>query len=497
MRSTRKMTAKITSTSKRTGSEEEVKVRKGKASKGRSRTAPSARSRRSICVRAAGHHGRGGGRSVPRRADEARRKGGRQVHAVADRAGVRGHSQGRSEKGGVDRRAGCRQLPRRSGRRRARRPAGESRRPEVRTRGRGSVRRDAQFEVARQFVRLGGAASVRATYASPGWSRCSQRRRRWPRRRDGTRPVCSVQAASGGWAGGRSGRWFRRGRKIIVSGSDRCRSGSRRRCCLRRRRAGCCPGSPGPAVRAARDDGAGGGRVDRGPGRDRRVSRRRPPPLRGRGQGFLRWLMAGEGRTASPAEAQRRFTLLRLMFNNVLTQFDVFADVMTQRSERGNGVWLAGLDVLAEDALVAAGLLRSAAGRVPSRRGHGARFGAPGRVCRGRRQSRCRRARAQGTSRRQRRGLDSRPRVGHQGATLLNLPVSLRPVLQGLQGGTGPTASPGCCGNAGWAKSWRTSGRSPSSGSPPRWDSSRSSASRGRSSSAWSSRIRTRSRGSA
>ena len=57
--------------------------------------------------------------------------------------------------------------------------------------------------------------------------------------------------------------------------------------------------------------------------------------------------LAGCGRAAGRqrghrAEAQRRFTLLRLQFNAALTQFDLFSDVITQRSEHETGVWLAG-----------------------------------------------------------------------------------------------------------------------------------------------------------
>ncbi|GIG56952.1 hypothetical protein Lfu02_13240 [Longispora fulva] len=66
--------------------------------------------------------------------------------------------------------------------------------------------------------------------------------------------------------------------------------------------------------------------------------------------GYLRWL-AGPGRAAAPEEQQRRFTLLRLRFNDVLSQFDLFTEVITQRSEHATGVWLSGLDVLATDAL--------------------------------------------------------------------------------------------------------------------------------------------------
>lgn len=48
---------------------------------------------------------------------------------------------------------------------------------------------------------------------------------------------------------------------------------------------------------------------------------------------------------------QSSFILLKLRFNNILDQLDIFADVLSQRSEHDVGVWLAGLDVLAEDGL--------------------------------------------------------------------------------------------------------------------------------------------------
>lgn len=70
---------------------------------------------------------------------------------------------------------------------------------------------------------------------------------------------------------------------------------------------------------------------------------------------YLRWLQSPAAGSASVAELQRRFTFLRLRFNAVLAQFDIFADVMTQRSEYETGVWLAGLDVLAADALTLPG----------------------------------------------------------------------------------------------------------------------------------------------
>jgi hypothetical protein len=65
---------------------------------------------------------------------------------------------------------------------------------------------------------------------------------------------------------------------------------------------------------------------------------------------FLEWLR-GAGRAASPAEQQRRYWMLRLTFQDALSQFDLFSEVITQRSEPRNGVLLAGLDVAAAEAL--------------------------------------------------------------------------------------------------------------------------------------------------
>ncbi len=70
---------------------------------------------------------------------------------------------------------------------------------------------------------------------------------------------------------------------------------------------------------------------------------------------FITWMDA----CPPPATAQERFALLRLRFNLFLDRFDVYADVITQRSEQPTGLWLAGLDALAEDFLVA-GVDRSA-----------------------------------------------------------------------------------------------------------------------------------------
>lgn len=69
---------------------------------------------------------------------------------------------------------------------------------------------------------------------------------------------------------------------------------------------------------------------------------------------FLVWVKSPD-QEILPDEAQRRFTTLRMRFNDVLSQFDLFSDVITQRSESETGVWLAGLDVAAAEALALQG----------------------------------------------------------------------------------------------------------------------------------------------
>ncbi|MDA0160876.1 hypothetical protein OM076_11420 [Solirubrobacter ginsenosidimutans] len=73
-----------------------------------------------------------------------------------------------------------------------------------------------------------------------------------------------------------------------------------------------------------------------------------------RARAFLRWLR-GPGATAPAAEQQRRFWMLRLSFQSALSQFDLFSEVITQRSEHDNGVLLSGLDVAAAEALLVPG----------------------------------------------------------------------------------------------------------------------------------------------
>jgi len=73
--------------------------------------------------------------------------------------------------------------------------------------------------------------------------------------------------------------------------------------------------------------------------------------LRDRISEFIGWLRSPAGRNATPVEAQGRIVFLKLRFNAVLSQFHIFADVLTQRSEHEMGVWIAGLDDVAADAL--------------------------------------------------------------------------------------------------------------------------------------------------
>ncbi len=69
---------------------------------------------------------------------------------------------------------------------------------------------------------------------------------------------------------------------------------------------------------------------------------------------FIEWVEAA-GNTVPPAEAQRRFTSVRMGFNAHLSELELFSDAITQRSESELGVWLSGLDVAAADGLIIPG----------------------------------------------------------------------------------------------------------------------------------------------
>ena len=66
---------------------------------------------------------------------------------------------------------------------------------------------------------------------------------------------------------------------------------------------------------------------------------------------FIDWIRSPSAAEADAEEAQRRLTMLRLRFNRVLTHFDLFDNVIAQRSDAEMGVWLSGLDVVSADAL--------------------------------------------------------------------------------------------------------------------------------------------------
>ncbi len=157
------------------------------------------------------------------------------------------------------------------------------------------------------------------------------------------------------------------------------------------------------------------------------------------------------------AEAQAAYAVLKLRFNNILDQLDIFADVLTQRSEHQTGVWIAGLDVVATDALVPQeGLYEIPPVMCFLERGHGAAI---------------RRARTRLP------GGDSNPvaiiqvprermigsgiasslihEVGHQGAALLNLVETLRKELKSKIAGHLPLITlPGPSTNGGYRRSW-------------------------------------------
>ena len=158
--------------------------------------------------------------------------------------------------------------------------------------------------------------------------------------------------------------------------------------------------------------------------------------LRNRLVQFLLWIHGAQGRSATPADLQRRFTMLRLRFNVVLNHFDIFADVLAQRAEHETGTFCSGLDVVAAEALSLPGVqlrevppvicylernpgaaIRRARTRLP---GGGENPVAIVRVPRERMVSS---------------GVASSlvHEVGHQGAALLQLVESLRPALQAKQ----------------------------------------------------------------
>ena len=150
---------------------------------------------------------------------------------------------------------------------------------------------------------------------------------------------------------------------------------------------------------------------------------------------FIRWLRSAEGRSVSPEVAQRRFSMLRMRFNTSLAHLDIFAAVLTQRSEQETGIWLAGLDIVSADALSLNGNYYNLPGVICFLdRSHGAairraRTRLPGGGDNPVAIIRMPRERMIGS------GIASSlvHEVGHQAVALLDLIESIRPLLRGLQ----------------------------------------------------------------
>ena len=70
---------------------------------------------------------------------------------------------------------------------------------------------------------------------------------------------------------------------------------------------------------------------------------------------LLQWITSAHALEATGAEMQERLTRARMQFNDALSNLDLFSDALSQRSERDSGLWLAGLDVVAEDVLAMPG----------------------------------------------------------------------------------------------------------------------------------------------
>ena len=162
--------------------------------------------------------------------------------------------------------------------------------------------------------------------------------------------------------------------------------------------------------------------------------------LRERVGQFRQWVTSAAGQLASAADAQRRFSMLRLRFNAVLTHVDLFADALVQRSEHEYGTWLGGLDAVAADGLALPGYYEAPPVICYLDRGAGAAI-------------RRARTRLPGGDGENPVALIRVPRermigsgiasslvheVGHQAAALLNLVDSLRPELQSRQSRGGP-----------------------------------------------------------
>lgn len=142
---------------------------------------------------------------------------------------------------------------------------------------------------------------------------------------------------------------------------------------------------------------------------------------------FIQWTRKTNPYTSTD-NAQAKYSILKLRFNALLDQLDIFADVLSQRSEHDTGVWMAGMDVLAEDAIKLNGRYYEAPPLICFlERGHGAairraRTRLPGGVLNPVGVIQVPRERMVGS------GIASSliHEVGHQGAALLDLVETLR-----------------------------------------------------------------------
>ncbi len=151
---------------------------------------------------------------------------------------------------------------------------------------------------------------------------------------------------------------------------------------------------------------------------------------------FLDWLRVSG---ADAALAHRRFSMLRLAFQNLLSRFDIFADALVQRSEHDTGVWISGLDAAARDALHIDGYAEAPPPVLCYLdRGHGGairrlRARLPGRVPNPVALIRLPRERMIGSGV----AASLTHEAGHQVSATLNLEASLRPLLRAMRRGAG------------------------------------------------------------
>lgn len=150
---------------------------------------------------------------------------------------------------------------------------------------------------------------------------------------------------------------------------------------------------------------------------------------------YINWVKHSQHTGITPENAQARYAFLKLRFNALLDQMDIFADVLAQRAEHETGTLVAGLDALASDAIKVKPCLYSPPPLICFlERGHGAairraRTRLPGGDLNPVAVIQVPRERMIGS------GIASSliHEVGHQGAALLNLVETLRDAIRKRQ----------------------------------------------------------------